>query len=633
MAKVFFGRMFVAEMLLNADYVATGLGNLGNENLIHEGDYVFVKYVGSPYKYNDDKKKYDGDPTYAKYKNEISYSINQLWKAKSNITKTIQDGQDKYRIEFDKFLTFDDIELSDFIRLDFFNLDISLLNKTQKSTGKSFVELSMVDINNFDELVKRCNKNADHSTKYSQEFSNYVTNSNHRRRIVLNNDSTATSIDIKINPSDYTALPNDSFMRGVINKQNISGIQQYVNLFDSFNNYQKGTVKAQYYRFLKGEDVTPSLVGLWDFHCGTATKNSLPKSQANISGTTIPSTTQDDDEDINLEEENQSPESPYSYDDSEIKNGENLVVYGTPGCGKSHYLKNNILKDFNNDNIIRVTFHQDYTYTDFVGQILPVISQNNSVSYRFVPGPFTLALERAIIWKNQKIALVIEELNRGNTASIFGDLFQLLDRKVGISEYELTNVQIVDYLNDCKDFKEDKTHHRFATNYTYSYPYIKLPSNLFIYATMNTGDQNVFTLDTAFKRRWKFKKISNTFTDEDNEIAKKFVPGLTNVTWQNFVTTINAHIIGDNSFISEDKQLGKYFVSTDMLVNQDDPHTKEKKENFAYKIFEYIWNDVAKFNKDRWFDTKQYKTLDSIILAWEQGKGEAVFNSVKFGNT
>ena len=70
-----------------------------------------------------------------------------------------------------------------------------------------------------------------------------------------------------------------------------------------------------------------------------------------------------------------------------------------------------------------------------------------------------------------------------------------------------------------------------------------------------------------------------------------------------------------------------------MLVNQDDPHTKEKKENFAYKIFEYIWNDVAKFNKDRWFDTKQYKTLDSIILAWEQGKGEAVFNSVKFGNT
>ncbi len=324
----------------------------------------------------------------------------------------------------------------------------------------------------------------------------------------------------------------------------------------------------------------------------------------------------------------------YNFDDpNNEKEGENRVFYGTPGCGKSYHLKNEILKNFDKANVFRVTFHQDYTYTDFVGQILPIV-KDDKVSYRFVPGPFTLAVEKAIISNDQKIALVIEELNRGNAASIFGDLFQLLDRKGGSSEYELTNVQITDYLNDTKEHKEDEKLHRCGVDYTYGHSYIKLPSNLYIYATMNTGDQNVFTLDTAFKRRWKFEKLSNEFNNGD-AIGKKYVPGLKNVTWKTFVETVNGHMIKDGTFDSEDKQLGKYFVKPEMLLDDgEQDSTKEKSKEFAYKVLEYLWNDVAKFDREKWFDTKSYKTLDSIIKAWEGDKGAEIFNSsVKFAET
>lgn len=283
------------------------------------------------------------------------------------------------------------------------------------------------------------------------------------------------------------------------------------------------------------------------------------------------------------------------------KDGTNLIVYGTPGCGKSYYVEHTLLKDYrhNEDGLcidaIRTTFYQDYTNTDFVGQIMPIVN-GDKVTYEFNPGPFTLALNKAIQNPDLPVALVIEELNRGNGASIFGDIFQLLDRENGTSVYNITNINIQKYLQE--------------QNPDYSFEYVKLPSNLSIIATMNTSDQNVFTLDTAFKRRWKFEKLKNTF--EKHSYATKLVPGM-DLDWKEFCTAINNFIIESKDEItnSEDKQLGVYFIDENGLRTENVTSNEVQRKEFAYKIFEYLWDDVVKYDRTALF--KDAKTLDNLI--------------------
>lgn len=303
--------------------------------------------------------------------------------------------------------------------------------------------------------------------------------------------------------------------------------------------------------------------------------------------------------------------------DSEIKNGKNIVVYGTPGCGKSFYVQNSLLTSFDvaNDeqHRIRTTFYQDYTNTDFVGQIIPKVKEDKSVTYEFIPGPFALAMKMAIERPNEPVALVIEELNRGNAASIFGDIFQLLDRtEEGKSQYKITNVNLQDYLN--KVFKDKNIH----------FDYIVIPSNLYIVATMNTSDQNVFTLDTAFKRRWKFEKLPNVFA-KDHEYAEYYVPGMTGVTWRHLVDSINRYIVKNaDELSSEDKQLGVYFIGKETLCKEQTGETDVvKKKEFAYKLLEYLWDDVAKYNHVDWFGP-DIKTLDQLIVEYMEN-GQKVF--------
>jgi len=132
----------------------------------------------------------------------------------------------------------------------------------------------------------------------------------------------------------------------------------------------------------------------------------------------------------------------------------------------------------------RIIFHPDYTYSDFVGQILPRVNEDSSVSYEFTPGPFTNILKKAYLNPEKEYFLIIEEINRGNAPAIFGDIFQLLDRnKDGASEYEITNNDVANIIYGDKNHK------------------VSIPSNMSILCTMNTSDQNVFTLDTAFQRR------------------------------------------------------------------------------------------------------------------------------------
>ena len=304
----------------------------------------------------------------------------------------------------------------------------------------------------------------------------------------------------------------------------------------------------------------------------------------------------------------------------------NKIFFGTPGCGKSYHIEHDILGkdngtkeyvgDYSKERVIRTTFYQDYSNTDFVGQILPKIvkgenGEKDVVEYIFNPGPFTLALIQAISNPTKKVALVIEEINRGNAPAIFGDIFQLLDRDGNsISEYGIVNVCMMDYLN-AYEFTVDGEKKR------YTFSEIKIPGNMDIFATMNTSDQNVYTLDTAFVRRWDKEKIKNSF--KNCKFKDLPVPGMPQYTWEEFVTSINNCIAKhlEDLQVNEDKQIGAFFVKASLLAAND-------AEKFVYKVFDYLWSDVAKLDHGIFFNP--YDTLENLIDAYKTN-GVGVFKT------
>ena len=171
-------------------------------------------------------------------------------------------------------------------------------------------------------------------------------------------------------------------------------------------------------------------------------------------------------------------------------------------------------------NYSRVTFHPEYTYFDFVGGLRPVKGKNDSINYEFVPGIFTDMLIKAVLNKNEMNGIIIEELNRANTAAVFGDIFQLLDRDDdGKSKYLIKNKDICEYIELITNKKCEE---------------IYLPSNFDIIATMNSADQGVFVLDSAFKRRWRFEYIPIDFNDSD--IREMKISGF-EMFWSDFGST------------------------------------------------------------------------------------------------
>ena len=276
------------------------------------------------------------------------------------------------------------------------------------------------------------------------------------------------------------------------------------------------------------------------------------------------------------------------------KNGQNKLFYGVPGSGKSYYIKHQY--SLNENNSMRVVFHPDYTYSDFVGQILPKISKGengseNRLEYKFTPGPFTKILEKAYANPNQEFYLIIEELNRGNAPAIFGEIFQLLDRnESGESEYSITNAEIADIV-----FENAETP-------------IKIPANLSILATMNTSDQNVFTMDTAFQRRWIMVYVPNKF--ESPQADYSIVD--TKITWKAFAETVNkklAEISGELTS-TEDKSLGAYFARKEDF---------EDRSRFAEKVLKYLWDDAFKMERSAIFKAS-FNTLSSIIETFKNEK-------------
>ncbi|BBK69185.1 5-methylcytosine-specific restriction enzyme B [Helicobacter pylori] len=283
-----------------------------------------------------------------------------------------------------------------------------------------------------------------------------------------------------------------------------------------------------------------------------------------------------------------------------IDGGKNIILYGVPGSGKSYTLQ----RDYCNDNSVveKIVFHPDYSYSDFVGQIMPSVDDSGIVSYKFNPGPFTNILKKAYHNPQIKHVLVIDEINRGNAPAIFGEIFQLLDRlkhdkdgfKKGSSEYAINNMDIANIVHSDKNAS------------------IRIPSNLWIIATMNTSDQNVFTLDTAFQRRFSMQLIENSFENVDDDFKNMKILD-TDITWQKFCTTINEKIAQNNEGLSsmEDKRFGVYFVNIDDL---------KSKENFAHKVIKYLWDDVFKFDRNIIFDTTKFNTLEAVVKNFTKEK-------------
>lgn len=306
----------------------------------------------------------------------------------------------------------------------------------------------------------------------------------------------------------------------------------------------------------------------------------------------------------------------------------NRIIFGAPGTGKSFQLKRdcNEFIDGYGGMCERVTFYPDYTYSQFVGAYKPVMADNgHDIEYNFVQGPFLRvyleALKSAMSNSPKPCILIIEEINRAKAASVFGDLFQLLDRdKDGVSEYEINTSEEV------KRFLADK-----LGGQKEDYRTIRLPNNMFIWATMNSADQGVYPMDTAFKRRWNFEYLGID-KNEDKMPKVEIKMGRTTSTttdWNLLRKAINEKLSRDIK-ANEDKLLGPFFISKNLLDTVSAAgHTMEDedefKEVFKSKVLMYLFEDAGRSNRPKLFDGCADKSKYSSICEAFDELGMGVF--------
>lgn len=313
------------------------------------------------------------------------------------------------------------------------------------------------------------------------------------------------------------------------------------------------------------------------------------------------------------------------------------IYYGAPGTGKSKTIKDLTF----GESVIRTTFHPDSDYASFVGTYKPITEEvdlrdcngkkvideetnevvtEERIAYKFIPQAFLEAYVKA--WKklgsSKKQYLIIEEINRGNCAQIFGDLFQLLDRnEYGFSDYPIVaDKDMQKYLE--KEFAGWEITNKDEINQLYGEANmvnlimkgerLVLPSNLYIWATMNTSDQSLFPVDSAFKRRWdwKYVPIREGRDKETNAHLNWYInTGDKQYKWWSFISKVN-ELIGSLTN-SEDKKLGYFFCKAkDGEIDAD---------LFVSKVIFYLWNDVF---KDYGFDDKDFQDEEGKILSFDR---------------
>ncbi len=297
------------------------------------------------------------------------------------------------------------------------------------------------------------------------------------------------------------------------------------------------------------------------------------------------------------------------------------IYFGAPGTGKSYEIDTKVIEGISTDNIFRVTFYPDFSYNDFIGQLLPKVvpstipGGDSTITYDFQKGIFTRALEKAYENTLNDVFLIIEEMSRGDCAAIFGDIFQLLDREKkgkdkGYSRYFIDNELISKDIIAIKDSK------------------VKLPPNFHILGTVNTSDQNVFVMDTAFKRRFEWEYISTkpVLMSEpgvepavyENNVLIELNTGkqLTPINWVELYQKLNS-FIADDSFLGlgEDKQIGPFFLEFDTKITDK----KEHKKLVMNKLLHYLWSDVhkASYKNDISLFDKSIGTFSNLYSSFE----------------
>ena len=331
----------------------------------------------------------------------------------------------------------------------------------------------------------------------------------------------------------------------------------------------------------------------------------------------------------------------FSNEAKKVKLPSNLtlqqIYYGAPGTGKSKTIKDLTF----GESVIRTTFHPDSDYASFVGTYKPIteevtlrdcygkkvideetneVVKEERIAYKFIPQAFLEAYVEA--WKklgsSKKQYLIIEEINRGNCAQIFGDLFQLLDRnEYGFSDYPIVaDKDMQKYLE--KEFAGWEITNKDEINQLYGEANMVnlimkgerliLPSNLYIWATMNTSDQSLFPIDSAFKRRWDWKYVPiREGRDKETNVPLNWYinTGDKQYNWWSFISKVN-ELIGSLTN-SEDKKLGYFFCKAkDGEIDAD---------LFVSKVIFYLWNDVF---KDYGFDDKDFQDEEGKILSFDR---------------
>ena len=573
MSKLFFAKMTLPEQYSGKYYECTAewLNGLSSE------DYCFVVY---------------------------EQKVRALWKAIE-----IQKLNEKTKVIFSEIHKFSDPKgISIFVSLKDFKLDLTTLNKCQKSTkNKGFHEIKLYNIS-LEEYLK----------KNEKDWESYVNDSSNYRKIKVFSENSKISIspeDVEIyrvpeaNKFDINQK-SDFFDQDILKK-----FTDYSEEIRKYKNKKKIRTINLLLESIDDNEVPPekiSLIALYDaFFC----KPHLNKNSNNFSNNN------------NFE----SLENGEEFDDSEneteafINAFDQVIFYGVPGSGKSFSIEEKT-KNLNETQKIRTVFHPEYSNADFIGQIMPVL-RNEKIAYEFTPGPFSCILKKAYTNPTLNYCLIIEEINRGNAAGIFGEIFQLLDREMnsdsinyGWSKYPVNNKFINAYIREDSeldvpdDFSEESG--------------IRLPPNLSILATMNTSDQNVFTLDNAFQRRWDMKLIENVFGDTEEEINQRnaFVDSAKQITWEKFQTAINIKIgkMSEDAGLSsmEDKRLGCWFVKA---VKQGNDYIISK-DLFAEKVLKYLWDDAFKFCREKVFNG--YTNLESLTRDFKGDKEFSVFKDL-----
>lgn len=295
------------------------------------------------------------------------------------------------------------------------------------------------------------------------------------------------------------------------------------------------------------------------------------------------------------------------------------IFFGAPGTGKSYLLNEEAKEYFEKECCERVTFHPNYMYGNFVGAFKPFpkkIDEQESITYKYIPGVLIRQLIEAYKNENINYLLIVEEINRANVAAVFGDIFQLLDRGInGESEYEITTSrELQEFLT--KELEEVELSENIKNKLGEDFSRVFLPSNLYIWATMNSADQGVMPIDTAFKRRWEFRYIGIDDAVDASFANYKFkINSSEEVKWNDFRKEVNKRL--SKLDIPEDKLIGPYFISKSILKKYEYDSSKLT-EVIKDKVLMYLYEDAARAYRSLLFAENSYSTYSKLCEEFQK---------------